>query len=314
MNQTKNAVRRWSVPVAAFALFLAVGALLPAVAQVTTTSASATDSAESDVIIEATDAPLMRQAKLGRYWTVFRELGSDHIYVIRRGADGAAATKHEIQTLGFFAAFDANFLVKLVGAGRLANIAEGTPITDAAGLDPKDYLKTLGRFRLVKSPNSSTVWLVTPAGVRRAITAAGVFHRFGWEFRDVETVSDSEVAGLAEGEAVTDETVFEEEVQVETTSKRNAAERLKERLSLKGKTRVRQRLLKVFGDPKVYLLDGQGRLRHIASERVANRLGLDLKDLTEVTPEEAAAIGYGDEIGEATSANSLNLEAAADNN
>lgn len=239
---------------------------------------------EEDVLIDSNDEPLERHGKLKHAWVVFHEANASKVYAIKK-----TGTKHEIQTVEFFTAFNTNYLVKVVRDGRLENHEEGDPITSIEGLNPADWRKSPGKHRLVKVPHDSAVFLVTPEGQKRVIIAEGPFHRFGWEFRDVEEVTQEEVDALEQGSPVDDSTLFDEEVIVKTSEGRKLRGRLLERLKLRGKSLVRNRLLKVIGRSEVYIIDKEGRLHHIPSEAVAEALNLNLLELTEVTQEELSA-------------------------
>lgn len=254
---------------------------------------TATPSGEEDVVASPTDQPLARQAKLKRAWVVYREMDSKDIYAITKDKK-----KRLIQTLDFFTAFNANYHIKVVKPGRLANFTTGDPITTITGLNPDDFMKAGWGWRLVKVKGKPAVYLITPDGKRRLVIAAGVFHRFGWEFRDVEEVPESEVNALPEDSAVTDNTVFEEEVNVGTTRKRLQREQLEKRLELKGKKVLRVRLVKAIGDPNIYIIDAKGRKHRIASEAAARKRNLNLREVTEVTEEELEAFPNAEEITE----------------
>lgn len=283
-------------------LLVAIAFLIPTMflraqeASVTTVA-----SAEEEVVTQPTDEPLVRQAKLRRAWNVYREVGTTDIYAITK-----AKTKRAVKTLDFFTAFNANYHIHLVASGRLANFTTGEPITSIDGLNPEDFVKAPPRARLIKVKGKPAVYLITPNGRRRVIIAEGVFHRFGWEFRDVEEVSESELNSYLEDTSVTDSTVFEEEINVQSTEQRLQREQLNKRLQLKGRTVVRARLVKAIGDPNIYVIDGQGRKHRIASEAAARRRGLDLKVTTEVTTEELAAFPDGPEITETSASVNLN--------
>lgn len=263
--------------------------------------AQTTASAEESVVVSSTDDALTRQAKLKRAWVVYREIGSPTLYALTK-----TKQKRAIQTLEFFSAFNANYHVRVVAQGRLANFTTGEPITSTQGLNPDDFIKAAWRWRLVKVANKPAVYLITPDGKRRVVVAQGVFHRFGWEFRDVETISETELNSYTEDSAISDDTMFEEEVNVDTTHKRLTREGLMKRLSLKGKNVVRQRLVKAIGDTNVYLIMPDGTRRRLASEAAANRLRLNLKDVTEVTSEELNAIPEASVITETTTVTNLN--------
>jgi len=264
-------------------------------------------SGKEDVVARSSDTPLQRQAKLKRTWTVYRESGSSQIWALQFAAtatDDSDETseqrarnfvKREVQTLDFFSAFDANYMVKVVAEGRLADIPEGEPITSTEGLDPSDFRKAPFACRLVKTEESSAVYLACH-GKRRVILREGVFHQFGWEFRDVETVDEAELAALDEEEAVVEDTVFEEEVEVEASENRHLTDQVKERLELRGKHDARQRLIKSEDDNRVFLLDKEGRRRHIESMEAARKHGINLRDITEISHDELDAIEEGDDI------------------
>ncbi|OGL72502.1 hypothetical protein A3D72_03340 [Candidatus Uhrbacteria bacterium RIFCSPHIGHO2_02_FULL_57_19] len=255
---------------------------------------------EENVVALPTDKPLIRRAKLKRAWVVFHQVDDDKVYAIKK-----AGTKHEIQTVKFFSAFNSNYLVKLVKPGRLDNFPTGEPITSIDGLNPSDYRKHAARHRLVKVRNSKAVWLLTPDGKRRVIAAEGVFHRFGWEFRDVEEVTDAELGNYTESDSVTDETVFDEDIDVSATHERRLREDVTSRLKLRAKKETRKRLIKAIGKPDIYILDARGlrhKIRDLASLR---RHNLNIDDTTEISTEEIEALPEGDEI--TTEATSVDL-------
>ena len=260
-------------------------------------------SSQEEVVTESSDQPLERQAKLRRSWVVYREVNSTTIYALTKNK-----TKRAIQTLDFFTAFNANYLIKLVKEGRLSEFAVGDPITTITGLNPEDFIKAPGMYRLVKVAGNPAVYLITPDGKKRVIIAAGVFHRFGWQFRDVETISQTELNSNATDTSITDNTVFDEEVEVEGTHKRQERERLSERLNLLGKAMIRHRLVKAIGSADVYVIDGQGRKHKITSEQAANKFKMNLHDITEVTQEELDAFPDSTAITESASPVDLDEE------
>ncbi len=267
--------------------------------------AESTTSSEEEVVISSNDQPLERQAKLRRAWIVYREVNSDTIYALTK-----TKTKRAIQTLAFFTAFDANYHIKLVKEGRLDNFTLGEPITTIEGLNPDDFIKAPGRYRLVKVAGKTAVYLVTPNGKKRVIIAAGVFHRFGWQFRDVETIPQTELDAMTTDTTITDSTVFEEEVVVDTTYKRQERERLNERLRLLNKTQIRHRLVKAIDNPNVYIIDGQGRKHLITSEKAMNKHRMNMHDITEVTQEELNAFPDAASITESIIAVNLDEQVA----
>ena len=78
----------------------------------------------------------------------------------------------------------------------LDEFTAGDPITSITGLNPDDFRKAPARCRLVKTAESAAVHLVC-GKERRTIIREGVFHQFGWEFRDVETVAPHPADALA---------------------------------------------------------------------------------------------------------------------
>lgn len=286
-----------------FAIALLIGMLaLPSVLTAqTSTTTDTSSSTEESVTTSPDDEPLERQAKLKRAWHVYREVGTTDIYAITK-----EKTKRAVQVLGFFTAFNANYHVKLVKPGSLARFTTGDPITTTTGLDPANFIKAPFRHRLVKTADDPAVYLENPDGTRRPIVNESVFHRFGWEFRDVEEVSEAELGSLPEQEAVTDSTVFTEEVEVDATHDRLEADRLKDRLTLKGKHTVRNRLVKAIGDPDVYVIDAQGVKHHLRDEAAARRYNINLKDTTEVTEEELDSLPTGTDITETATTVNLN--------
>lgn len=258
-------------------------------------------SNQEDVVTSSDDQPLERQAKLRRAWVVYREMGSTTIYALTKDKK-----KRAIQTLDFFTAWNANYHIKLVKQGRLDNFTLGDPITSITGLNPENFIKAPGRYRLVKVESGPAVYLITPNGKKRIVIAAGVFHRFGWQFRDVEIISQTELDSYITDSSITDGTVFEEEVEVEGTHKRQERDRLSERLNLLGKTMVRHRLVKAIGNANVYVIDGQGRKHLITSETAANKFRMNLHDITEVTQEELDAFPDGSAISDTS--NSVYLD------
>lgn len=276
---------------AAIAISIAIAPLL--------VGAQSTNSAKEDVVAKNTDSPLTRQAKLKRTWTVYREMGSEQIWAI-----ATAGTKHEVQTLAFFSAFDANYLVKVVKEGRLANIPTGDPITSTDTLKPEDFRKAPFACRLMKTASNPAVYLACH-GTRRPVIREGVFHQFGWEFRDVETVSSAELDAYSEESAITEDTVFDEDIEVETTENRELTEQVKTRLELRGKSMTRDRLIKSPGDTRVFLLDKDGKRRHIKDMEAVRRHGLNLRDVTEISQDELEAIPEGSEVTENTNQNEI---------
>lgn len=256
---------------------------------------------QESVVISPQDQPLIRQAKLKRAWIVYREMESKDIYAITK-----SKTKRAIKTLDFFTAFNANYHIKLVAADRLAVYTTGEPVTTAEGLNPDEFVKAPWQWRLVKIKSEPAVYLITPDGKKRVVLAAGVFHRFGWEFRDVEEVAAAAIATLPSAEAITDNTVFDEDVNVKATQQRLQSEQLQKRLELKGKKQVRQRLIKTSGDNKVYLIDANGKKHLIKSEAAVKKHGLNLKEITEVTKEELDALPLAGEINEGKTLLNLN--------
>ena len=258
------------------------------------TTRTASNSSEEDIIAKSDDSSLERSAKLRRAWNVYREIGGDAIYAI-----GVSSTKHQIMTLDFFTAFDSNYKVKIVPEGALDEYETGNPITDASVIDPEEFQKSPRRCRLVRSEEDPAVYLVC-GDKKRVIIREGAFHQNGWEFRDVEVVPEEQIDELEDGEAVTEVTVFDEDVEVDTTEMRETRERLSKRMSLQGKDQVRDRLVKGIGDSDVYLITADGQRRHVKDEETANRLGLDLRKVTEVPLSEVEAFEEGDEVDEDT--------------
>jgi hypothetical protein len=268
---------------------------------VATVSVSA--DAEGDVVVSDNDTPLVRYAKLRRSWVVYREINSTEIYAVTKDN-----TKREIQTLDFFTAFNANYHVKLVREGRLDELATGDPIVTADGLDPADFMKVPWRCRLVKTADNPAVYLVC-GGKKRVIIREGVFHRFGWEFRDVETVEQSELDAIAEDAVLDESSVFQEDVEIQTTENRLLRERMTERLNLQGKTRTNQRLVKAEGDPSIYLITPDGTKMHVRDMNAVSAHNLNLQNVTEVTQDELAAFTSAGEVAAETPAAVLNAVA-----
>ena len=269
--------------VTAFAMALSFIPVLHAQEGTTTASGNASEQ----LVASPTDKPLERQAKLERSWTVFREKGSTQICAITK--DGK---KREIQTLAFFTAFDANYMIKLVADGRLDAMPTGDPITSMEGLKPEDFRKAPPMCRLVRTEEHPAVHLMC-GNERRVILREGVFHQFGWEFRDVETVPTSEINATTETAAIDEQTIFEEGVEVQGTENRELREHLTERLNLQGKNQVRTRLVKPIGHPEVYVIMPDGTKRHIADMEAVRAHKLNLRQTTEVTEDEIAAFPEG---------------------
>ncbi|MBU0540450.1 hypothetical protein KKC31_02195 [Patescibacteria group bacterium] len=257
-------------------------------------------SADEDVVVSSSDEPLERQAKLKRAWVVYREKDDSHIYAITKDKQ-----KREIQTLSFFTAFNANYHVLVVAPGRLSSFTAGDPITSTDGLKAEDFHKAPFRCRLVKVAGNSAVYLVC-FGKKRLVIREGVFHRFGWEFRDVETVTQAELDAMATETDVDETTVFEEEIAVEKSAQRQLRNQLKERLNLRGKAKVRDRLVKAIGRPEVYVITPDGKRHHIKDLTAVRKHNLNLKDVTEVTIDELEAYEEGSEISSTSSATILN--------
>jgi hypothetical protein len=265
-------------------------------------TSSSLDS-EEDVVASSGDTPLVRYAKLRRSWVVYREVGSSEIYAIT-----SDMTKREIQTLAFFTAFDANYHIKLVQEGRLEGIDTGDPITSVDGLDPSEFRKAPLRCRLMKTADQPAVYLAC-GNKRRVILREGVFHRYGWEFRDVETVDQSEIDALEEDTALDESSVFDADVEIDTTATRQLRERLATRLNLQSKTRVRDRLVKAEGDSSVYLITADGTKRHIRDMAAVRAHNLNLQNVTEVTEDELEAFPDADDVTDSTSGDALNAVA-----
>jgi len=251
---------------------------------------SASTSSEESVVASSEDTPLVRYAKMKRAWVVYREIDASEIYAITTDME-----KREIQTLDFFTAFNTNYHVKIVKQGRLEGLETGDPITSADGLDPEDFRKAPWRCRLVKSEDDPAVYLVC-GSKRRVIIREGVFHRYGWEFRDVETVTEDEINALEEDTTLDESTVFEEDVEIDTTVKRQLRERLTERLQLQNRTQVRDRIVKAENSADVYVISPDGTRRHIESMEAANQLNLNLRNLAEVSEDELEAFEEGEPI------------------
>lgn len=251
------------------------------------TAAARTSVANESVVAAPSDTPLIRQAKLRRSWTVFREAESSQIWAITTDKQ-----KREIQTLDFFTAFDANYLIKLVGVGRLDEFTTGDPITSVDGLDPMNFRKAAPPCRLVKSEEHPAVHLVCGAK-RRVIIREGVFHQFGWEFRDVETVPQDQIDVLEEEDPLDEQTTFEEDIEVQATENRQLRDRLTQRLELQGKLEERLRLVKSIDHPEVFVITPDGIKRHVRDMDAVRSHGLDLQAVTEVTDDEIAAFPEG---------------------
>ncbi|MDA1038380.1 MAG: hypothetical protein O2877_01675 [bacterium] len=268
--------------------FAMVFSLSPVLAQEPSLTSAETSVEAESIVVAPTDTPLERQAKLHRAWTVYREKGSTQIWAIRK----EEKTKHEVQTLEFFSAFDANYHVLLVADGRLDQFIVGDPIT-SNNLNPEDWRKQPFRCRLVKAEENPAVYLVCQ-NKKRVVLREGVFHRFGWEFRDVEKISDEELSSFETDDEIDEETLFEEEVEVDSTEKRSLREQIKKRLELKGKDEVRARLIKQHDKPEVFVIMPNGKLRHIKSLEEARRHKLKLKETTEVSGDELEAFEIED--------------------
>lgn len=260
------------------------------------TTSAQSEMAQEEVIAESSDTPLERYAKLRLAWVVYREVNGKSIYAIT-----TENVKREIQTLDFFTKFNANFRIQLVREGRLAALQTGDPILSVDDLNPDMFRKRPWVCRLVKAAANPAVYLVC-GKTKRVIVREGVFHRYGWEFRDVETVTQQELDGYQSDEALSEETVFEEEVTVDSTNKRMLRERMSKRLMLRGKTLVRNRLVKAVGDPKIYIITPDGKRRHIANMEAAQMFGLNLKETTEVSMDELEAYPEASPLGTSSSA------------
>ncbi|MCR4278294.1 MAG: hypothetical protein NUV81_00075 [bacterium] len=241
-------------------------------------------SASETVVIQPDDQPLERSAKLQRAWVVYREKDSKQIWAIRK----SEKTKHEIQTLDFFTANNANYHIVLVPIGSLDRFSIGEPITTTDEFNPEDWRKSPFACRLVKVANEPAVYLLCH-GKKRVVLREGVFHRNGWEFRDVETMTQSELNTFETDTSIDEETVFDEDVEVETTNNRELRERLEKRLELQGKKETRERLVKVPERPEIYVMTPNGKLRHIKDQETARKHKLDLHETTEVSEDEFEA-------------------------
>ena len=271
-----------------------VPSTLLAQTDVSVTSADTGSSAEEDVVASPDDAPLERYAKFRRSWVVYREASSTQIYAIT-----SDHMKREIQTLEFFTAFDANYLIKIVRPGRLEDLETGDPITSVEGLDPADFFKRPWRCRLVKTESDSAVYVVCGTK-KRVIVREGVFHRYGWEFRDVEIVTEEELDALEDGDELNEETVFEEDVEIDSTEKRHLRERLQERMDLQGKDNIRERLVKTADSPDIYMVMPDGTRRHVQSMEALRLHRMYATDVSEVTDDEIEAFDEGEPIEEET--------------
>ncbi|MBU1038949.1 hypothetical protein KKC17_01810 [Patescibacteria group bacterium] len=279
-------------------VLLTTGFLVPFFSQA---SEEAVTTEAENVIISEQDAPLVRQAKLKQAWVIYREVGSQDIYALTKNK-----TKRAIKTLDFFTAYNANYHLKVVAKDRLTAYATAEPINSETILNPEDFIKAGWHWRLIKAQGDPAVYLLAPDGTKKPILAEGVFHRFGWEFRDVEELTKEAVAALPTGTTITDNTLFDEEIIVSSTNQRLEKETLQKRLELKGKTQVKTRLIKAIGDNKVYVMDGQGNKHLVTNEKAAQKFKLNFKNITEVTAQELKALPLGGQINETTT--SVNLE------
>jgi hypothetical protein len=156
-------------------------------------------------------------------------------------------------------------------------------------------------YRLVKTQGSPAVYL-DDGDKLRPIVHEKVFKNLGLDFKDVETVAASLLAGKPVSSAVTADTVFTEPVEVQTTEARKAVAEVKSRLGDDMMKKVKDAVIKA--GEQYYLLTKQGKRPIPAApaqrEQVSQKLRLDLSKAVEVTASEAAAIPTTAEVTAAT--------------
>ena len=259
------------------------------------------ENGDEQVVATSGDSPSVRAAKLARYWSLYRETGSDKIYAIT-----TSNTKREIQTLAFFTAFDSNFGIKLMPKGSLDQFTVGDAITSTEGLNPADFRKAPQPCRLIKSADKPAVYLAC-LGIKRVIINEKAFKQFGWDFKHVMTTSTSSLTTMKDGDPVSESTVFDQGVTIDTsgipamspTSERPKPSTTQPQSTPKvnGLTSTKgARLVKLSTNSRIFIITSDGKRHLLTNMDVVKVLKIDLSKVQTVTEDQLKAYPEGDSI------------------
>jgi hypothetical protein len=253
-------------------------------------------------------------------WTVFREKDATQIWAVT-----TSSTKREVQTLAFFSGQSFSFEIRLVENGRLDAFAIAAPITSTDGLNPAEFRRLPPPpCRLLKAPEHAAVYLVCEQ-MRRPILHEQAFHKFGWDFKDVQTVPSTELEGLPTEAAVDEQTVLDEDVSIEAPAPATKSETQKRPMGAPNNNANKQQLppprmgmeqhgtstrptmpppgecalLKAPNAPAVHLVCGNQR-RPIINGRAFEQMGWKFRDVRTVPAEQVNTLTEGAPITEET--------------
>lgn len=248
---------------------------------------------DENVVVSSDDSAAVRAAKLARYWSLYREIGSNSIFAIT-----TSGTKREIQTLTFFTGVDANFGIKLVAKGTLDQFTTVDPITSIEGLDPSQFRKAPQPCRLIKTTDHPAVYLAC-LGMKRLIINEKAFHQFNWDFKHVQTVASTELNTLKAGDNVTDATVFDQGVTIDTSGVKQEKETPKPSTTkpttmqpqstakVNGITSTKgARIVKLQSGSKIYILTADGQKHLLTNMDVVRALKLNLDNVQTMTQDQ----------------------------
>jgi hypothetical protein len=281
---------------------------------------TASVQAQENVVVSPTDKPLERKQKLERNWVLYNDgttvwalyKGTSAITCVTTPCPATAEhsiTKRAIQTMSFFTAFKANFRIVLVGADRLSRITTGDPITSVDGLTADMFIKRpYNAYRLVKAQGSPAVYLDDGSQLKPVVSEK-VFKNLGLDFKDVETVAASWLSQKPVTSAVTADTVFSEDVAVQSTAIRKTLDDVKSRLGPDMLKKIKDAAIKVGERYFLMTKNGKRPIPPAQEHQVSERLNLDLSKAVEVTAEEAAAIPTVAEVTPATPVAEVNTSA-----
>lgn len=250
---------------------------------------------DEDTTVSSSDTPAVRLKKLAKYWAVYRELGSDKMYAIT-----TSGTKREIQTLTFFTKIDSNFGMRLMPKGSLDQFAAGEAITSVDGLDFSSFRKLAQPCRLIKTADKPVVYLAC-LGIKRAVQSEKAFRLFGWDFKQVQTASVQDVDGMKVGESVSESTVFEQGIQIDTAGMKQEPQKSDEKqmgqsasselIVIKG-----SRVVKVQGSTKMFLITADGKRHYLPNMQIVKALKIDLSKAQVITTQQLSAFSEGESL------------------
>ena len=257
---------------------------------------------DENVVVSSDDTAAIRAAKLARYWSVYREVGSNSIFAIT-----TSGTKREIQTLTFFTGISANFGIKLMPKGSLDQFTTADPITSTEGLDPSQFRKAPQPCRLIKTANMPAVYLAC-LGVKRVILNERAFHQFGWNFNQVKTVASTELNSMKAGDNVDESTVFDQGVTIDTSGiaasgstgsqpPKPSTVNPQSTAKVNGITSTKgAKIVKLQGGTKIFILTADGKKHLLTNMDVVRALKLNLSKVQIMTQDQLNAYPDGTPI------------------